>query len=116
MDENYIKKLKLSELKDFATRLELKGISTLSKEKLSSRLISELKDFEKYKEKEESKYKKVRQLGEEGKEGTTYLVIDNSTNKRYAMKQFRPSKSIDRMTREAEFTTNCCRKWFYLLV
>ena len=88
MDENYIKKLKLDELKNLASRLELKGVSTLSKEKLSSRLISELRDFEKYQQKEESKYKKIRQLGEEGKEGTTYLVVDNSTNKRYAMKQF----------------------------
>ena len=102
MDENYIKKLKLSELKSLSSRLELKGVSALSKEKLADKIISELKDFEKYQQNEEQKYKKVRQLGQEGKEGTTYLVIDNSTNKRYAMKQFRPSKSIDKMTREAE--------------
>lgn len=102
MDENYIKNLKLNELKSLASRLELKGTSSLSKDKLSDRIISELKTFEEYQEKEQSKYKKVRQLGQEGKEGTTYLVIDNSTGKRYAMKQFRPSKSIDKMTREAE--------------
>ena len=102
MNEDYIKTLKLDELRKLSSRLELKGVSSLSKDKLALRLISELKDFEKYQQKEESKYKKVRQLGEEGKEGTTYLVVDNQTNKRYAMKQFRPSKSIDRMTREAE--------------
>lgn len=102
MDENYIKHAKLSELRELASRLELKGVSALSKEKLAERVLNELKDFEKFKKKEESKYRRIRQLGDEGKEGTTYLVINNETNRRYAMKQFRASKSIDKMIREAE--------------
>ena len=49
-------------------------------------------EYEKYKENKIDKYKRIRQLGNKGKEGTTYLVVDNK-NREFAMKTFRKTKS-----------------------
>ena len=41
-------------------------------------------------------------LGREGKEGATYEVYSSLTNKSYAMKAFRPTKSATKISQEAE--------------
>lgn len=46
-----------------------------------------------------SKYKKQHQIGEKGKEGTTFLVTDRK-GREYAMKTFRKGKSSNTLYRE----------------
>jgi tRNA A-37 threonylcarbamoyl transferase component Bud32 len=46
-------------------------------------------------------YTKIKQLGNKGKEGTTYLV-NTQDNKEYAMKTFKPRKSSKNIIKEAE--------------
>lgn len=46
------------------------------------------------------KYERIKQLGEKGKEGTTYLV-KSPNGHTYAMKTFRKTKSEDRLIKEA---------------
>lgn len=47
----------------------------------------------------DSKYFKISKLGEKGKEGTTFLVIDKK-GKEYAMKTFKKSKSSKNIEKE----------------
>ena len=49
-------------------------------------------EYEKYKTDKIDKYTRIRQLGNKGKEGTTYLVVDKK-NHEFAMKTFRKAKS-----------------------
>jgi hypothetical protein len=61
-------------------------------------------EFEKLRTTEISKYTKIVQLGQPGKEGTTYLVMDPvRPEKRYAMKCFRRTKSENRLAEEAHY-------------
>lgn len=61
-------------------------------------------EFEKLRNTEISKYTKIVQLGQPGKEGTTYLVMDPiRPEKRYAMKCFRRTKSENRLAEEAHY-------------
>lgn len=55
------------------------------------------------------RYVKLKQLGKKGKEGTTFLVIDNETEKPYAMKCFRKAKSPNTLVREAYFQVRAYR-------
>ena len=54
----------------------------------------------------QSKYKKISQLGERGKEGRTYLVTDKFGSE-YAMKTFRKNKSSDKLLEEVELQRAC---------
>jgi len=49
-------------------------------------------EYEKYKTEKIDKYTRIRQLGNKGKEGITYLVVDRK-NREFAMKTFRRTKS-----------------------
>ncbi len=61
-------------------------------------------EFEKLRFDGISKYVKLSQLGQSGKEGTTYLVMDPAyAGKRYAMKCFRKTKSENRIAEEAHY-------------
>lgn len=61
-------------------------------------------EFEKLRTTEISKYTKIVQLGQPGKEGTTFLVMDPfRPEKRYAMKCFRRTKSENRLAEEAHY-------------
>ena len=58
------------------------------------------KEWEKYKKEKIDKYEKVKQLGNKGKEGVTYLVVTKEGDE-YAMKTFKKNKSSDFLKREA---------------
>lgn len=58
-------------------------------------------DYKKYQSDKNSKYLIGKQLGNNGKEGTTYLVTKKNGNE-YAMKTFRPTKSGARIAKEYE--------------
>jgi RIO-like serine/threonine protein kinase len=53
-----------------------------------------------------SRYKKIDQLGEKGKEGRTFLVIDKF-GCQYAMKTFRKNKSSDKLMEEVQLQRAC---------
>jgi predicted Ser/Thr protein kinase len=53
-----------------------------------------------------SRYKKISQLGEKGKEGRTFLVTDKFGSE-YAMKTFRKNKSSDKLLEEVELQRVC---------
>lgn len=56
-------------------------------------------EYEKYKENKIDKYTRIRQLGDKGKEGTTYLVVDKK-KREFAMKTFRKTKSSNTLKNE----------------
>lgn len=56
-------------------------------------------EYERYKESKIDKYSRLRQLGNKGKEGTTYLVRDKK-NREFAMKTFRKTKSSNMLRNE----------------
>lgn len=52
----------------------------------------------------ESKFVSIRQLGQSGKEGTVFMVVDpENANNKYAMKTFRKKKSGNTLEKEAFF-------------
>ena len=51
----------------------------------------------------ENIWKKQEQLGQSGKEGTCYKVINNLTNKEFAMKEFKPKKSHKKFDLEVSY-------------
>jgi hypothetical protein len=55
----------------------------------------------------ENIWKVQKQLGESGKEGTCYLVI-NKSNEEYAMKQFKTRKSKVKFDKEVSFQRRAC--------
>lgn len=70
-----------------------------SKAEMIADISDAFREYEEYKLEKIDKYTRQKQLGEKGKEGTTYLVIDKN-DKEYAMKTFRKSKSSDTLKRE----------------
>ena len=51
-------------------------------------------------------YIKIKQIGNKGKDGVTYLV-KTKNNRKYAMKTFKNSKSSNRIKREADIQRLC---------
>ena len=51
----------------------------------------------------ENIWKKDKQIGESGKEGTCYRVINKLTNEEFAMKEFKPKKSIKKFDSEVSY-------------
>lgn len=97
MDFKIIDNINISDIKKYATYLDLD--LKKNKKELILDITNALKTFEKYKNSQELKYKKIKQLGNTGKEGTTYLVKKN--NNEYAMKTFKLSKSSESIETEA---------------
>jgi len=71
-----------------------------NKAQLISDITDSMKNYELYKKNHIDCYTKIKQLGKKGKEGTTFLV--QKDNDKYAMKTFRPTKSVSTLNREAE--------------
>lgn len=86
------------ELKSMALEMGLKV--RRSRTELLRDISVAFKEYENYKKTKIDRYKRIRQLGEKGKEGTTYLVETN--NQEYAMKTFRKQKSSAMLRKEAE--------------
>lgn len=86
------------ELKDMANEMGIK--IRRSKVELMKDISRGFKEYENYKKEKIDRYKRIMQLGEKGKEGTTYLV--ETKGKHYAMKTFRKQKSSAMLRKEAE--------------
>jgi len=100
MDLNILNKKSLDELQEIGKDL---GIENEINKKILIKKIKEcFKDYEKYKSEVKDRYEKIKQLGNKGKEGITYLVKDKISNNEYAMKTFNKRKSIENIKRESE--------------
>jgi tRNA A-37 threonylcarbamoyl transferase component Bud32 len=66
-------------------------------------------EYVSYKNNKIDRYTRIQQIGEKGKEGTTYLVEDKDQNQ-YAMKTFRSSKSAARLIKEYSLQFEAAKK------
>lgn len=87
----------IDELKELCSKLEIKPKRT--KKELIADISSEFKIYVDYSNKKKNKYKIINQIGNKGKEGITYLVVDKKGNK-YAMKTFKKTKSSKKLKKE----------------
>ena len=90
MDFEKLFNIPFTTLKQLAQEMDISP--TRTKQELVQKMTECFKEYESYKEQRENKYKIIKQLGEKGKEGTTYLV-SNQDGHEYAMKTFRKHKS-----------------------
>jgi len=90
MDFNKLFNIPFPILKQLAQEMDIP--STRSKKELIQKMVECFKEYEDYKAQTDNKYKIIKQLGERGKEGTTYLV-STPDGQEYAMKTFRKHKS-----------------------
>lgn len=99
MDFTQLNQFSYTELKNLAIKMGLKV--RRDKKTLINNITDAFREYEQYKSENIDKYKKVRQIGNKGKEGITYLVT-TSTGEEYAMKTFRKKKSSTTLKREVE--------------
>ena len=99
MDFGELSTRSYTELKDLAISMDLP--IRRSKEDLIKVITKAFKEYESYKREKIDRYTRGKQLGEKGKEGTTYQVTDPQ-GKKYAMKTFRKQKSSATLIKEAE--------------
>ena len=100
MNVDDLQKLKFDELKKIALGMDIKIPKT--KAELVTIMFDCFREYENYKKEKIDKYTKIKQLGNKGKEGITYLVKTNDELK-YAMKTFKKNKSSDKLRKEARF-------------
>lgn len=98
MDFSILEQYNFTELKNIARKMNI--IHTNSKQGTLDIIKKALLEYELYKNDIESKYIIGKQLGEPGKDGTTYLVT-NKEGIEYAMKTFKKQKSSDLIRKEA---------------
>ena len=106
MDYTLLKNYSFSELKKMAKEMNLD--SKKSKSEYIKDIQEAFQDYENYKTKKIDKYTRIRQLGNKGKEGTTYLVKDTK-DREFAMKTFRKTKSSN--TLKMEYILQ--KRWVY---
>lgn len=92
-----LEKYNLSDLKKMANKMDLPA--RRSKAEMIEDISKAFAEYEEYKKEKIDKYTRHKQLGEKGKEGTTYLVTDHN-GKEYAMKTFKKSKSSSKLHKE----------------
>jgi len=92
-----LEKYNLTELRKMASRMDLPY--RRSKTEMIKDISEAFFEYEEYKKEKVDKYIRHNQLGDKGKEGTTYLVTDTH-GKEYAMKTFRKGKSSSRLYTE----------------
>jgi predicted Ser/Thr protein kinase len=92
-----LEKYSLSELKIIADKLQIPY--RRSRTEMIEDIKKSFSEYEEYKKEKIDKYTRSYQLGEKGKEGTTFLVTDHR-GKQYAMKTFRKQKSSNTLYRE----------------
>lgn len=97
MDYSILEKSSYSDLKKMSKEMDLP--SRKSRYEYILDIQKAFNEYETYKEKKVDKYTRIRQLGNKGKEGTTYLVTDKK-NREFAMKTFRKTKSSIRLKNE----------------
>ena len=100
MEKSSLQTYSFDELKKMAAEMGLQ------KKKRKLDYISAIQDafneYEIYKKNKLDKYTKIKQLGNKGKEGITYLVKD-LRDKTFAMKTFRKNKSSEALKQEYYF-------------
>ncbi len=99
MDYKKLEGYTFSELKDMAATMDIPV--KRSKLLLVTEIKEALREYERYKHTKLDKYERKEQLGNTGKEGTTYLVR-STDGKEYAMKTFRKQKSSANLRKEAD--------------
>lgn len=97
MSQFRLEKYNLTELKKMGDKMGLPA--RRSKSEMIQNISEAFAEYEEYKKEKIDKYSRHCQLGEKGKEGTTYLVTDHH-GKEYAMKTFRKEKSSTRLHKE----------------
>ena len=97
MSSYRLEKLSLPELRVMAKEMDLR--SRRSKLQMIADISAAFAEYEDYRKNKVDKYTKVRQLGNRGKEGTTYLV-EGEDKQEYAMKTFRKTKSSATLKKE----------------
>lgn len=106
---NYcLEKYNLTELKQMGNRMELPP--RRSKSEMIKDISDAFNEYEQYKKLKIDRYSRHQQLGSKGKEGTTYLAIDNKHGKEYAMKTFRKTKSSATLYREYSLQKKASKK------
>lgn len=99
MDYAHLEQFSYNELKSMTQEMGLKV--RRSKVGLVEEIAEAFKEYESYKKDKLDKYQRGEQLGEKGKEGTTYLVTTKDGTE-YAMKTFRKQKSSTTLRKEAD--------------
>ena len=99
MDFKYLQNLSYSDLKKIGEEIGI--LIPKKKDELISGILICFKEYEDYKKEKLDKYKRLKQIGNKGKEGITYLVETNG-GKKYAMKTFKKTKSSDKLRLEAD--------------
>lgn len=97
MDYSLLEKNTFGDLKKMAKEMGLK--SRKSKSEYIEDVQQAFGEYENYKTSKVDKYTRINQLGNKGKEGTTYLVRDLN-NRELAMKTFRKTKSSKTLKNE----------------
>lgn len=97
---NNLENYSIDNLKNICKELEIPIKKT--KKDIIEEIKKVFQEYEEYKKDKIDKYIRLEQLGNKGKEGTTYLVKDKK-GKEYAMKTFRKSKSSNTLLKEYEF-------------
>lgn len=92
-----LEKYSLPELKKMALDMDLQ--MRRSKAEMIKDITVAFKEYEEYKREKIDKYKRCEQLGDKGKEGTTFLVKDRN-GREFAMKTFRREKSSSTLKKE----------------
>jgi tRNA A-37 threonylcarbamoyl transferase component Bud32 len=90
---NILNNLNVSEIRKYAEHMDIE-YKNKTKKDLILDISSALKIFENYKIQQETKYNKIQQLGNEGKDAITYLV-KTPKNQIYAMKTYKIKKNVD---------------------
>jgi len=97
MDYTLLEQTSFEDLKKMAKDMSLN--THRSKAGYIKDIQKAFEEYEKYKENKVDKYTRIRQLGNKGKEGTTYLVVDKK-GREFAMKTFRKTKSSNMLKTE----------------
>ena len=110
MNFSFLKYKSFDELKQIGKEIEINKDKYKTKTELINEIIKCFKEYEHYKTNKIDKYEIIKQLGEKGKEGITYLVKDKRTGLEYAMKTFNKRKSIENIKKEAELQKKSSEK------
>ena len=97
MDYSLLEHTSFGDLKKMAKEMGLPNKK--SKSEYIADIQEAFSEYEKYKNTKVDKYTKIKQLGNKGKEGTTYLVTDVK-GREFAMKTFRKTKSSNTLKNE----------------
>ena len=98
MDSLQLNNLKFQELKDIAKDMHIE--IPKKKDDLIVSILNCFKEYENYKKNNTDKYKIIKQIGNKGKEGVTYLC-STKDGIEYAMKTFKKNKSSKNIKKEA---------------